>query len=562
VRARGDFDHPRNVKEALARSDAPLWIEAINKEFGSFFTKRVYKEVKSLPPGANALRTQLILDIKRDQYGNIVKYKARLVACGNQQIEGVDFFDLFAPTAQIDSFRAIISIAAQQRLYIHQIDVSTAFLNGDLEEEVYVELPSTVAPPGTYWKLEKSMYGLRQAARAWHSKMRAALLSKGFRQSHTDPCVFYRGSGRDLVYLLIHVDDGLIVGVKQQVLIARDVIAKLFEITEAGEAQCFLSIEIKRSSRGIVLSQEQYCRRLLEQYGFQGEHCKGRETPMALGTSLVKEGTPLPEDNQFRAKVGGFLYLACNTRPDISHATTVLTQFLSSPTVEHETASKHILRYLYKYPDVGLFYAYQPEGECEPYSGGRYSWWCQPRGNPLPLGALPADAMPAVDSPMVYTDADYGNDKDSRKSISGMMTHWYGPIAWHSRKQTIVTTSTCEAELVAAAAGCKQGLWLRKLLSEPLMRAIEVEQFCDNDATIALIKNETAGVSGRSKHIDVQFKFVRERCMRKEVVINYIPTNRNLADLFTKPLSADLFHGACAELGLLSQRAFEDSASS
>jgi hypothetical protein len=352
--ARGSFDHPRNIKEALSRADASLWIEAINKEFSSFFTKRVYKEVKSLPPGTVALKTQLVLDIKRDPYGNIDKYKCRFVACGNQQVEGVDFFDLFAPTAQIDSFRTLISIAAQQRLYIHQIDVSTAFLNGELEEEVYVELPSTIAPRGTYWKLEKSMYGLRQAARAWHTKMCKALISKGFRQSHTDPCVFYRGYGRDLVYLLVHVDDGLIVGVREQVLAARDAIKELFDITDAGEAQCFLNIEIKRSSKGILLSQEQYCRRLLDQYGFASEQCKGRDTPMALGASLVKDGTPLPEDNEFRAKVGGFLYLACNTRPDISHATAVLAQFLSSPTVEHETASKHVLRYLYRYPDMGI----------------------------------------------------------------------------------------------------------------------------------------------------------------------------------------------------------------
>jgi hypothetical protein len=151
-------------------------------------------------------------------------------------------------------------------------------------------------------------------------------MSKGFRLSHTDPCVFYRGTGRDLVYLLTHVDDDIIVGVKQSAMAARDEIAALFDITDAGEAQCFLSIEIKRSSRGIVLSQKQYCRRLLEQYAFKEGQCKGRETPMVMGANLVKEGTLLPDDNELRAKLGGFLYLACNTRPDISHSTTVLTK--------------------------------------------------------------------------------------------------------------------------------------------------------------------------------------------------------------------------------------------
>jgi hypothetical protein len=274
----------------------------------------------------------------------------------------------------------------------------------------------------------------------------------------------------------------------------------------------------------------------------------------------VKEGTPLPEDNDFRAKVGGFLYLACNTRPDISHATAVLAKFLSSPTVEHETASKHVLRYLYKYPDMGLFYQYLPEGRCEPHSGGDLSWWCQPRGKPLPLGDLPQNAVPSVEAPDVFTDADFGNDTDSRKSISGMVINWYGPIAWFSRKQSIVTTSTCEAELVSAAAGCKHGLWLRKLLSEPLIKAPEIQQYCDNAATIALIKNETAGVNGRSKHIDLQFKFVHDRYLRKEVAIHFVPTDRNMADMFTKPLSSAAFHAACSQIGLLCQKAFEDPA--
>jgi hypothetical protein len=139
-----------------------------------------------------------------------------------------------------------------------------------------------------------------------------------------------------------------------------------------------------------------------------------------------------------------------------------------------------------------------------------------------------------------------------------MVTLRYGPIAWHSKKQSIVTTSTCEAELVAEAAGCKQGLWLRKLLSEPLMHSIQIQQLCDNDASIALIKNETAGVSGRSKHIDIQYKLVRETCMRREIAINYVPTNQNLAHMFTKPLSADVFYSACTAIGLLSEQAFAD----
>jgi hypothetical protein len=190
------------------------------------------------------------------------------------------------------------------------------------------------------------------------------------------PCVFYRGNGRDEVYLLIHVDGSIIIGVKQSVLAARD--AALLDVADEGEAQNFLSVEIQRLSRGTVLSQKQYRCRLLKQYRFKRRHCtcKGRDTHMVMhmGANSVKEGALLAEDNQLRAKVGGFLWLARNTRPDISHASTVLKKFLSSPTEEHEAACRHILKYFYKYPDVGRLYEYLPEVQCDPYSGARFSW--------------------------------------------------------------------------------------------------------------------------------------------------------------------------------------------
>jgi hypothetical protein len=168
------------------------------------------------------------------------------------------------------------------------------------------------------------------------------------------------------------------------------------------------------------------------------------------------------------------------------------------------------VRHLNRHPDMGLFYQYLPEGRCEPHSARDHSWWCQPRGKPLPPVDLPQNAVPSAEATGVFTDADYGNDKDSCKSICDTVITWYGPIAWFSRKQSIVTTSSCEAELVAAATGCKQGVWFRKLLSEPLIKAPEIQQYCYNAATIALIKNETAAISGRSKHIYLQFKFVHD----------------------------------------------------
>jgi hypothetical protein len=184
-RHKGNFDNP-TVKEALQRQDKELWIQAINDELRSVFEKQVYEECE-LPPGRKALTMRMVLKIKRNIHGNVEKYKARLVVRGFLQKEGIDFEEIFAPTAQCASFRLLISMAAQQRLHIEQIDVSTAFLNGELSEEVYVQLPPYLPSSSRIWRLRKALYGLKQAARAWNDKLTAELSILGFNQSKADP---------------------------------------------------------------------------------------------------------------------------------------------------------------------------------------------------------------------------------------------------------------------------------------------------------------------------------------------------------------------------------------
>jgi hypothetical protein len=223
VRAGGDYDNP-TVEQALQREDAPMWIDAINSELRAVFEKTVYEECE-LPRGRKALTMRFVLTIKRDVYGNIEKYKARLVVRGFLQKEGIDFQEVFAPTAQSASFRIICSIAAQQRLDMQQIDVSTAFLNGDLTEEVYVTLPSIIPGSCRIWRLRKALYGLRQAAKAWNDKLTEELTKLGYRQSQADPCLFYKGIFRDTVYLLVHVDDAILAGDRVHVQAAKAEIA-------------------------------------------------------------------------------------------------------------------------------------------------------------------------------------------------------------------------------------------------------------------------------------------------------------------------------------------------
>jgi hypothetical protein len=532
VPSRHDFDNPA-VSQALHREDRDLWIEAINSELRSIFEKDVYDEC-ALPPGKRALTTKLVLHIKRDQWDNIIKYKARLVARGFMQEEGVDFSDIFAPTAQSASFRVLTSIAAQRGLPMHQIDVSTAFLNGDLEEEVYVQLPSAICTSKQVWKLKKALYGLKQAARVWNERLSKELTALGFTQSTTDPCLFFKGAAEDMMYFLVHVDDAVMVGPTAAVIDAKAAVGGVFDITDMGEAEYFLSIQILRSRKGILLSQEQYCRRVLEQFSMQ--NCAGKDTPMAPGTVLVKEGEPLPVDNQYCSIVGSLLYLSVNTRPDISYAVGVLSRFMNAPTEQHLKAAKHVLRYLSKYPGMGLFYGFQAGGN--------------------PRAFLDNTQITAVTAKhfRVYVDADFAGDTDTRKSTSGMFIAWgVHPIAWGSKLQSIVATSTTEAEFIAAATGAKEGLWLRKLLNEILsVQPIPFSLLVDNLAALSLIRNKTAGISGRTKHIDVQYMFVRERHVKGDLVAEYMESHMQFADMFTKPLTGQVFSGFRAAISMLS----------
>jgi transposase InsO family protein len=521
-----DFDNP-TMKQALQREDAPLWIEAINKELRSIFEKEVYDEVDA-PADKRILTTRFVLHIKRDKWGNVIKYKARLVVRGNRQIADLDYSDVYAPTAQSATFRTLTALAVQRRLVMHQIDVSTALLNGVLEEEVYVRLPPQLASTKV-WKLKKALYGLKQAARVWYKRLTLEITKLGFTQSHADPCLYYKGKGADMMYIIVHVDDAVLVGKQEDIEATKAAIGGVFEITDEGEAQYFLRIEILRSADGIKLSQEQYCTQMLTKYGM--DNCNGKDTPMAPGTVLQKEGDPLPADNDYASRVGALLYLAVNTRPDISFAVGRLSKYMSCPTKQHLDAVNRVFRYLKKYPSLGLWYGYVAVHR------SRY----------ITRDSRTEHLM------QVYGDADFAGDINTRKSTSGMVVLW-GPylLSWGSRMQSIVTTSTTEAELVAAAFAAKEGLWLKKLMCEVLCSKVPCFILhTDNEACLALIKNDTAGVSGRTKHIDVQYHFLRDRRMRGEIDAKHQDTAYMYADIFTKPMTGVRLSGIAAAIGLM-----------
>jgi Reverse transcriptase (RNA-dependent DNA polymerase) len=317
-------------------------------------------------------------------------------------------------------------------------------------------------------------------------------------------------------------------------------IASVFRISDLGEAKFFLGIEIMRAPEGIFLSQAVYCGTLLEKHATP--EMKSKRTPFPQGIALVKDGTALDEadHNLYRSIVGGLLYLSVNTMPDISYAVGSLARYMSAPTTDHMTAAKHVLRYLTGTKSYSLFF---PFAEAPSQSND---------------GLMHNDRIArtrALYDLCVYCDADFANNRDSRKSVTGVfICEHMTPLAWSSKLQSLVTTSTTEAEFVAAASAIKEGLWILKLIremhGEPYLNHMRL--LCDNQAAVSLMKQPSAGVQGRSKHIDVQFKFVKERCQKKHVDVEYIRTDKQLADLFTKQQTPSTFATMVHDIGVRS----------
>jgi hypothetical protein len=503
-------DHPATFKEAMSRPDKELWEAAINTELAALHAKQVYTEV-TLPDYARALPSKLVLDIKRDEHGNVAKYKARLVTKGFRQVAGKDYDEVFAPTAQQVTLKILLAVASAHNLDIDQVDVKTAFLNGDLKDDVYLKLPPELG--GNIWQLHKSLYGLKQAARQWHAKLRQEMQANGYTASMHEPCLFYKTDRTGSVYILVHVDDALVIGPRAAVHTAKQLMQTMFEIKDMGTASYFLGMMITRhADGGYSLDQPKYVHDMLHR--FQMADCKPVSTPIPVGLKLSRyDGELLPPDHQYQALVGSLIYLAVNTRPDISHAVGILSRFMAFPTTSHWEAAKHVLRYLKGTFALGLRF----HGPASTENPGVYAW-------------------------EMYTDADFAADVDKRKSTTGAVMMMQGAaVSWTSKLQSVVATSTAEAEYIAAATGSKEGLWARKMLGEIYGKVSPLMLRIDNEPAIVLITEHTAGQSGRTKHIDVQFHFVRDRYQHGDLAVKFVSTQEQKADMFTKQLPGPAF---------------------
>ena len=512
---------PDTYEEAMASEEAEQWQQAMDEEIASLMANRTWT-LEELPPGLQAIPVKWVFKVKTAANGGAERYKARLVAKGYRQREGIDFDEVFAPVSKYATLRTLLAIVAAEDLELHQLDIKTAFLNGTIEEDIYLQQPPGYkeGPGNLACHLHRALYGLRQAPRQWHARLKQELEAFGFTESEADPGLFSYHNKEDTIHLLVYVDDILIAAQSlSSVEWAKSKVMTAFEARDLGEAQTYLGmlIERDRTRQSLKLSQQRMTTQLLSKY--QMQDAKPKSVPLTASTKLTKdEGEPLDKHKYgYSQLIGSLMYLAVCTRPDIAQAVGALARYMTTPTTIHWAAALGVLRYL---------------------AGTRGQGICFGRGN-------------SSDQLLGYCDSDYAGDLDTRRSTTGYVFILNGgAITWSSRRQQTVAASTTEAEYMAAAAATKEALWLRKLINDLQRTVSTITIRADNQGAVKLLKNPITSL--RSKHIDVIYHFARERVARKEVVFEYVKTEHMLADFLTKPV-AEGKHTFCRDgLGLTS----------
>jgi hypothetical protein len=494
----------------------PKWCAAMREELEALRKNQTW-ELTNLPNGKKAVGCKWVFTIKQNPEGKIERYKARLVARGYSQTYGIDYDETFAPVAKMNTVRILISCAANFGWPLHQLDVKNAFLHGDLQEEVYMEVPPGLASFGTKGKvcrLKKSLYGLKQSPRAWFDRFRRAICDIGYAQCNCDHTVFYKHSSCKITILAVYVDDIIITGDDdEEILELKKCLSKTFEVKDLGQLKYFLGIEVARSEKGIVLSQRKYTLDLLRETGMIG--CRAAATPIDQNDKITAQSGELVDRDKYQRLVGRLLYL-CHTRPDIAYAVSIVSRYMHEPRSAHMDAVQRILRYLKGTPGKGLLF----------------------RSN----GHLTIDG---------YSDADWASCLDDRRSTSGYCVFVGGNlVAWRSKKQSVVSKSTAEAEYRALSQGLSEMLWVRNLLSElKVLKSGHLNVWCDNKSAICIANNPVQ--HDRTKHVEIDRFFIKEKLDAGIIKINYIPTGQQVADCLTKGLAAKQNNAACSKMGMI-----------
>jgi hypothetical protein len=495
------------------------WREAIDREADSLKRNQTWTTINR-PDGVTQIQAKWIFRTKKGPDGTIVKFKIRLVAKRFQQTQEIDYLEIFAPIVRWSTIRFILSLAARRQWKLRHMDVVTAFLSGLIKEDIYLEIPEgfeEYGNPTKVLKLNRALYGLKQAPRVWYERIDTWLRNQGLIRSKNDPNLyFYTNSQGQYTIVLLYVDDLLVTGDNDSMIkTIQQALLENFEMTDLGEAKQYLGVEFEYHSSGIYIHQRAYILNLLKRFNM--ETCKPSPLSMDPGCQLSKTMETKPVDLQFyRSLVGSLIYVT-NTRLDVCYAISSVSRFMDAPEEAHLQAAKQILRYLKGTIDFALHM--KSWGEEGVYS---------------------------------FADADWGRDLDTRRSTSGLL-HKFGEstIHWSSKLQPCVSLSTTEAEYRVLIGASKDILYLRHLLEEIGFTPYGATPlYSDNQSCIRLAGNPV--LHERTKHIEIQQHFIREKVQSEEIDVDFIPTAKQ-ANFLTKPLPYTQFvtNRNCTSIELL-----------
>ncbi|GJY62221.1 putative ribonuclease H-like domain-containing protein [Tanacetum coccineum] len=457
--------------------------------------------------GVRPIGTKWVLKNKRDERGIVIRNKAIQVVQGHSQEEGINYEEVFASVARIEAIRLFLAYASYMGFTVYQMDVKSAFLYGTIDKEVYVMQPLGFQDPqfpNRVYKVEKAMYGLHKAPRAWYGTLSKYLLDNGFQRGTIDQTLFIKKHKGEFLLVQVYVDD-IIFGSSNPKL-CREFEALMhdkFKMSAMGELSFFLGLQVLQKKDGIFLSQDKYVVDILKKFGLSD--IRSTKTTMDRENPWGKDGTGKDvELHLYRSMIGSLMYLTAS-RPDIMFAVCAYARHQVTPKECHLHVVKRIFRYLKGQPKLGLWY---------------------PKESPFDLVA--------------YSDSDYGGANQDRKSTTGGC-QFLGRrlISWQCKKQTIVATSTTEAEYVAAASGCGQVLWIQNQLLDYGYNFMNTKIYIDNNSAICIVKNPV--YHSKTKHIEIRHHFIRDCYEKKLINVDHIHTDDNVADLLTKAFDVGRF---------------------
>lgn len=512
---------PVTFNEAMQHDDSSKWKLAMQEEMDSLMENNTWS-LERLPANRKAIKSKWVFKLKRDEAGNVVRHKARLVAKGCSQIYGIDYEEVYSPVVRYSSIRFIIALAVKNSLKINQMDAISAYLQGELAEEIYMMQPEGFANGSDdVCKLNRAIYGLKQSGRVWNEKLTKMLKSFGLKKSSSDPCVFFTP---DLTLIVtIYVDDFLIFWKDENVLNElKGALCQAFKMKDLGAAVSCIGLHITYTDEGIALDQKAYISEVINRFGMMNANPVATPSDVNQKLSVSMSPTDQKERDEmaatpYQSLVGCLLFIAQGTRPDIAFAVNDVSRFNSNYGRPHWIAAKRILRYLKGTLNFRLHYSVSDQN----FLAG-------------------------------YCDSDWASDVDKRRSCSGYVFGLSnGAVSWSSKRQDTVALSSTEAEYIAASWAVKEAIWLQ-CFGRELDPDIEqpVVLWIDNQSAMNLASND--GYNQRTKHIDVRYHHLREVIEKGTIELSYVPTNENASDVLTKAVPGPKTKSCSLLMGLKS----------